>query len=251
MGLEEFVALRCNFPLKDGGICRKALLEGWATSCSHLFCPDHAREWFQADDRCPVCLDKRGAVRMAKVGAPKDDATKVHTLLVGRPPCDIQLAAATAMNFWLAQKFEEFSHEQQAEQDVTDKLRRLIGNGRKRLTEAEALNKSMLAGVQELRRQHREAEQQLVQGREEASGLQSRLTQVHRAYKDALSRAAGVTPRIGRSCKRSADGAKDDMDFQLHRGAPARGAAPPGLGRSLSRSPRRGATASSGLDAFR
>mmetsp|Transcript_101745 Transcript_101745/g.303646 ORF Transcript_101745/g.303646 Transcript_101745/m.303646 type:complete len:255 (-) Transcript_101745:118-882(-) len=233
--LEEFLALRCNYPGKDGKVCGRVLEEGWATSCSHVFCPEHAQEWFQRDERCPVCLDKQGNVRMAKVAMATNEQAKAQQLLVGRGPPDIMLAASTAMKFWIEQKLMEFEREKASERALNDQVKRLIGNGRMRLTEAETMTKSLQAGAEELQRQLRETEGQLSRNREEAARLQARIRQVQQAYKETLGRAAGLTsmstPRIPRKCTlQSLPRAQDDIDFHLQR---------PGLHTHSSRSPRR------------
>lgn len=231
----EFLALRCNYPLKDGKVCSKVLTEGWATSCSHIFCPDHAREWFQKDERCPICLDKQGNVRMAKVATSTQEQAQVQKLLIGRSPPDIMLAASAAMSFWVEQKQQEHGREEGVERALSDQVKRLIGNGRKRLTEAESLTQSLQAGTDELRRQLRETESQFSTNQQEASRLQSRLQQVQQAYKEALGRAAGLKcrsePRLVRKCTlQGLPHAQDDINFHLHR---------PGSHTPSSRSPRR------------
>lgn len=242
---ERFLALRCNFPSKDGNSCTAALTEGWATSCSHLFCSEHANEWFSGDDRCPVCLDKQGRVRMVKVGAPKTKRQQVHTLMIGHNPCDAQLAATTAINFWTEQKKEEFHRHLTAEKDTEARVKRLVGAGRKQLAEAESLHQSLEAGVEELRRQLSEAHHRLRQSKEEAAKLQSRCGQVQRAYKDALSRAAGVSSRLLRSGEPDAHGdfgqdrrVQVDGSRQFSRDA-GFGSVSFGSARRRSKSPRR------------
>lgn len=231
---EDFLALRCNYPT-EGKVCGKVLTEGWATSCSHIFCPDHAKEWFQKDERCPICLDKQGNVRMAKVATSTNEQAQVQKLLIGRSPLDIMLSASTAMNFWIEQKFMEYDREKGTERTLNDQVKRLVGNGRKRLTEAETLTKSLQAGTDELRRQLRETESQLARKREEAARLQARVEQEKQAYKETLGRAAGLKcrsePRIVRKCTLGGlPHAQDDINFHLRR---------PGSHTPSSRSPRR------------
>lgn len=191
---KDFQALHCNFPTKEGSACCTAVVEGWATSCSHLFCKDHAQQWFAGDDRCPVCLDKEGRVRMVKVGAAKEKG-KMHTLLIAHKPLDAQLAASTAINFWMEQKQEDFRQKLASVKDAEARVRQQVGAGRKKLAEAEALRQSLEAWTEELRLQLAEARQRLNASVSEMKKLESRRDQVQRAYNDTLTKAVGLAPR--------------------------------------------------------
>lgn len=192
---EDFLLLRCNFTTKEGKPCSATVKEGWATSCSHLFCAEHANSWFTTDDRCPVCLDKQGRVRMVKLGSSKEKGHQLHTMLIGHNPCDSQLAATTAISFWTQQKREEFHRNQTLEKESESRVKRLVGIGRKQLAEAESLRQSLRAGTEELRHQLAEAQGRVHACKDDVRKLESRYEQVQRAYKVVLSKAVGLAPR--------------------------------------------------------
>jgi len=239
MDQQDFMVLRCNFQDKEGKPCGKALSEGLATSCSHIFCTEHAQEWFRKEDRCPICLDKEGKIRVAKVVTATNDQSRVQKLLIGRSPSDIQLAASTAMQFWLGQKMSEYDRDHSEESRLRDAVRRAIGDGRKRLLEVDVLVQSRKAGADELRRQLRETEDSLFKKKEEINRLRARCEQSRRAYKETLARAAGLRPcrsdpRPARHPSPMGFGSEQRgavSAFQLQRPAPRQS--------SASRSPRR------------
>lgn len=220
---DEFLALRCNFPLSGGGTCNK-VLEGdsWATSCSHLFCDEHAKEWFETDNRCPLCLDKEGRVKMAKIRMSRDSSAVKE--LLGLSPVEVHSATAGAITFWMEQKFAEFKRKLASQQDLLATHKKLVGNGRKRLSEADALKSTLKAGSDELKRQLREEERRLAKKQDEVSSLKARLADVQRRIKDAQGRAAGINI--------SSHTHRGEESFTLRRTPPQR------LGCS-SRSPRR------------
>jgi len=191
----DILALHCNFPCEGGKPCGKELEEAWATSCSHLFCSEHMKEWFATDERCPICLDKQGKVKMLRVTTSKDRSARVHSLLVGLSPPEIQIAASSAMRFWLEQKCMEYQQERKSEQELMALSKRLTTNGRERLTEADALKQSLEASSEALRRQLREAKQKNARDREELNKVRSRFARLREDFKEAQGKTVGLQAR--------------------------------------------------------
>eukprot|EP00747_Dinoflagellata_sp_TGD_P168327 gnl/TRDRNA2_/TRDRNA2_194477_c0_seq1.p1 gnl/TRDRNA2_/TRDRNA2_194477_c0~~gnl/TRDRNA2_/TRDRNA2_194477_c0_seq1.p1 ORF type:complete len:290 (+),score=56.52 gnl/TRDRNA2_/TRDRNA2_194477_c0_seq1:71-940(+) len=218
---QDFLALKCNYRIDvDGkpGICGKAIDgEAWVTNCSHIFCPDHARQWFRADDRCPICLDKEGKVRLAKMNASKASVATCATSLIGFSPPDVQAAFSASLRFWMEQKLEDFRRDQSYEQELASFQSKLVSQGRARLKEADTLQKSLSAGVDELRKQLRAAEEKRASCIEDNVKLRSKLKTVTDLYKQANACAAGLVQATGFDKSPGSCSA-----FQLHR-TPDRG----------------------------
>eukprot|EP00927_Polykrikos_kofoidii_P022510 TRINITY_DN20983_c0_g1_i1.p1 TRINITY_DN20983_c0_g1~~TRINITY_DN20983_c0_g1_i1.p1 ORF type:complete len:268 (-),score=29.96 TRINITY_DN20983_c0_g1_i1:345-1148(-) len=223
-GDREYMPLRCNYPTRcdspgregsqgrggAGAWCNKPLSgEAWATSCSHIFCARHAREWFKTENRCPVCLDREGVVRVAKVHAHGESLSKVQSLLVGLAPMEIQLAYKSALHFWVQHKYASFLQEHEDEVALVNVQKRLVGSGRKRLTEVDSVRKSLVAGRDELKHQLGEAERELATRRQDIASQRAQLSKLRLAYREAQSRAAGLTPRNSRE--------PDESDFEFRR----------------------------------
>lgn len=192
--LKEFIAFRCNMPLEGGRVCDKVVCEAWATSCSHIFCQEHAREWFQEHDFCPVCRDeKAGKVRVLQIGGAPDPKLGPESLLIGRLPQEGVTALKTAFSFWMEQKFHRFQESLAREEEEKEKVERVMSNGRKRLVEVQA--KYTIGGkcFEEVAHQHRAAEKELAEFREEVQRIDSRRVKVRRAYEGLLGSATGVT----------------------------------------------------------
>ncbi|CAE8700545.1 unnamed protein product, partial [Polarella glacialis] len=51
----EVLALHCNFVQQNGRPCACRTDVGWLTCCAHLFCSNHAKEWFGSNMDCPLC----------------------------------------------------------------------------------------------------------------------------------------------------------------------------------------------------
>ncbi|CAE7724647.1 rsmF [Symbiodinium pilosum] len=193
--VEDFAALRCNFPVKNKKTCGAVIKEGVFLRCRHLLCKEHAQEWFLGSDECPVCRDGICAKRRHVGRADDRERLKLlQELLVTSSPLEVQEAAAVALELWEGQKAEEFGREIAQEQELIAHVNQLNRTIRKRLTEAESVVKSQHAKTEDLRRQVAEAERNLRQDRECASRLQSRIQQLHRASEQKLSDAAGLTP---------------------------------------------------------
>eukprot|EP00929_Paragymnodinium_shiwhaense_P118166 TRINITY_DN8993_c0_g1_i3.p1 TRINITY_DN8993_c0_g1~~TRINITY_DN8993_c0_g1_i3.p1 ORF type:complete len:153 (+),score=41.11 TRINITY_DN8993_c0_g1_i3:172-630(+) len=148
---------------------------------------------------------------------------------MGLSPQEIHTASTAALRFWLEQKVRGNEKEVEVEVELESKQKRLVGNGRKRLTEADALQKTLMAGRDELQQQLRQVEEHAAAFREEATGLRSKLTKVRQAHNDALSQAAGLLP--GRTPSRRA--AAESFELQRPQ-TPGGGLAPKSAARSRS-----------------
>jgi len=203
--MEEFLAVRCNFPLEDGKVCGKDVTAlGWCTSCAHIFCEAHARHHFEHDNRCPICLDEIGDVRIRKVGVSvAAQNTSPCTQLVGRSPLDAQAAVSPCISFWMEQKFSEFKRQVNAEREQDDRLRHLLDSSRRRLQEADTLRAKQRVINQELERQLQKAEQERKANHQEMRQLEVALEQSTRRWQDAAVRAMGVTPGRGQTPRKA------------------------------------------------
>lgn len=128
-----FLAFHCNFMTKDGEPCSRPLKEGWITACSHLLCYEHAKEWFQNHEDCPLC--RSGKVKLVRMDLSQASGKRRdRLLLIGMTPPEILEATETAISFWLDQKVFEFqrngrrqsqllSHQKSVEELIKTKLR--------------------------------------------------------------------------------------------------------------------------------
>ncbi|CAJ1357490.1 unnamed protein product, partial [Effrenium voratum] len=191
--VQEYAALRCNFPGKKQR-CGQVVREGVFLRCRHLFCREHARQWFAQSEECPICRD--GAAKRRDVGR-ADDRERLRLLqelLVTSNPLEVQEAASMAVEIWEGQKAEEYNRDMVREQEISARVSQLNRTIRKRLSEAESSVRSRTAEAEDLRRRVKEAEQKLLRERDSATKLSSRLSQLQHTCKLSLSEAAGLTP---------------------------------------------------------
>jgi len=131
----ELLALHCNYPQKSDRPCACRVEVGWLTSCAHLFCTEHAKQWFASNVDCPVCR-AGGPVRMLKVNC-KRPRKERNLAMLGFLPSQVFQAASEAFEFWAQQKMLE--HDWQAEASVKLEAResRLRGTYQERAMEVE------------------------------------------------------------------------------------------------------------------
>lgn len=221
--IEDFLAFRCNYCGQDGKACSVILNEAFVTGCSHLFCAQHAKEWFGANDDCPIC--RNGSARLLHVDLSQAASKKRRFMsLVGMTPPEIMQASETALNFWLDQKVFEFQMGAKRQGVLADRYQKTEELVKARLVEAEhACN-----GLQEERRlleqrieeaerdnskateQLRELERELSAAEEEHHSLHSRVS--HGDDKAFFRRPLPVTSPVpasgnGGSARRSDQGA--------------------------------------------
>eukprot|EP00427_Karlodinium_veneficum_P021169 CAMPEP_0169113202 /NCGR_PEP_ID=MMETSP1015-20121227/28070_1 /TAXON_ID=342587 /ORGANISM="Karlodinium micrum, Strain CCMP2283" /LENGTH=293 /DNA_ID=CAMNT_0009175345 /DNA_START=71 /DNA_END=952 /DNA_ORIENTATION=+ len=113
---QDFQGFRCNFRKPGEKCCTRLANEGWVTACSHIFCQEHAKEWFTTNDDCPIC--RQGHVKMMKLDMPITDVKKRRKSdVMGMNPNEITEACTTALNFWTDQKIHDIqmAHLQNAE----------------------------------------------------------------------------------------------------------------------------------------
>eukprot|EP00930_Biecheleria_cincta_P076844 TRINITY_DN64066_c0_g1_i1.p1 TRINITY_DN64066_c0_g1~~TRINITY_DN64066_c0_g1_i1.p1 ORF type:complete len:271 (-),score=56.33 TRINITY_DN64066_c0_g1_i1:52-864(-) len=107
----EVLAFHCNFMEHAGKPCARRTDSGYLTSCSHLFCDEHAKSWFASHVDCPLCKDG-GAVRIVKVDFSRP-RRQVDLAMVGFSPEEILQAASEAFGLYSSQKMLE--HDWQTE----------------------------------------------------------------------------------------------------------------------------------------
>lgn len=107
----EVLAFHCNFVGQNGRPCACRTDSGYLTSCSHLFCDEHAKSWFASHVDCPLCKDGC-AVRIVKVDFSRP-RRQVDLAMVGFSPEDILQAASKAFRLYSHQKMLE--HDWQAD----------------------------------------------------------------------------------------------------------------------------------------
>lgn len=87
------MAFKCN--LQE---CEERLAQSLGyCDCGHVFCVQHAKDWFRSHKDCPVC-GERVRVRWA------DFATERERALVGCSPEAMLKALEEGMRFWTQQK---------------------------------------------------------------------------------------------------------------------------------------------------
>eukprot|EP00928_Gymnodinium_smaydae_P063096 TRINITY_DN46779_c0_g1_i1.p1 TRINITY_DN46779_c0_g1~~TRINITY_DN46779_c0_g1_i1.p1 ORF type:complete len:361 (-),score=67.60 TRINITY_DN46779_c0_g1_i1:195-1277(-) len=167
----------CNFPLTSGRPCGCLLTEGWLTSCGHVLCCEHGREWFAMNVGCPVCNCEQ-AVRVIKVNFRRKDA---NLLALGFTPREVLEAAAHAFDFWSAQKTLERTWQQEDLQQLVRRDARLRQIYEKRAAEAVGAMRSLGGRCEALRRRFAEM-QRCREGREaEAEAYRARLRRIKRS----------------------------------------------------------------------
>lgn len=222
----DFLAFRCNFTEQGGKACSAILSEGWVTSCSHLICMQHAKEWFESNDDCPVC--RNGAARLLRVDLSQAMSKRRRCMsLVGMTPPEIMQASETALNFWLDQKVFEFQQDAKRQTVLGDRYKKTEELVKERLVESE----NACNGLQEERRvlelrieeaerdnskaenQLRELERELTAAEEEYRSLHSRVS--HGDFRAFFRRSlhdsspmpgGGMDGRAGTPAARSRDG---------------------------------------------
>lgn len=109
---DDAVAFHCNFMVQTGRPCGCQVREGWVTSCAHIFCEKHAKEWFNSNMDCPVCCNGKHprVMKMSFERSPKTDSQRV----LGLFPNEILQAAGDALEFWAHQKSQELIWDKQA-----------------------------------------------------------------------------------------------------------------------------------------
>mmetsp|Transcript_63596 Transcript_63596/g.200980 ORF Transcript_63596/g.200980 Transcript_63596/m.200980 type:complete len:287 (-) Transcript_63596:80-940(-) len=144
---EEVLALHCNFAQQEGRPCARRIQVGWLTSCSHLLCPEHAKEWFASNVECPVC--RSGAVRMLKVDFRRPRRER-NLAMMGFLPSQVFQAASEAFEFWAQQKMLEHDWQMEAGARLQAREDRLRSAYQERATEVERVMTMLSQKKQEL-----------------------------------------------------------------------------------------------------
>lgn len=175
---DELLALHCNFVLLNGRPCACRIDVGWLTNCSHLFCAEHAKEWFASNVDCPVCHGS-GAVRVLKVDFNRPSKER-NLAMMGFLPSQVFQAASEAFGFWAQQKMLE--HDWQAEVSKKSQVReaRLRGTYQERAREVSKVIEALTQKKTKLKQQLREMLAHGEQLKEQAAEVSARLVHVQR-----------------------------------------------------------------------
>jgi len=115
---DEWGRFHCNFPG-----CMRRTEVAYVTSCSHIFCEQHAKQVFKGRDTCPCCPEQSRRVDVISLDlSRKNVVRKGRMCLVGMNPTEIQQACETAMCFWMTQKSYEHAAAEQRQATKTEKL---------------------------------------------------------------------------------------------------------------------------------
>jgi len=169
-GMHPLLVFHCNFPTQGNEPCNRPLDEAWVTSCSHLLCYSHAKEWFQSHDGCPLC--RSGRVNILRVNLTQASVAKRgRAALLGMTPPQIMQSTQTALAFWVDQTLHEFMDMGQRQRQLTDQQRNMEDHIKSKLTEGEALCNAMEAEQQQLEAKIGEVEKETRQVKEEMERL--------------------------------------------------------------------------------
>ena len=198
-------AIHCNFK-QCGRACRRRIHIGWLTSCSHVFCHEHAEMWFPSHLECPVCQTGK-ACRVVKVDLNKAHKEKELALL-GFLPGEALEAASEAFRFWAFQKTLESDWSQDEHDDLQLQRQRLKHALTDRSNEAEAavqhLSQKSMSLARELRTAsaQRDSLQEQLRARKRAVGSAGL---VMTDSQEAFSEAKKQQPRATRLAKTAFD----------------------------------------------
>eukprot|EP00929_Paragymnodinium_shiwhaense_P071247 TRINITY_DN36233_c0_g1_i1.p1 TRINITY_DN36233_c0_g1~~TRINITY_DN36233_c0_g1_i1.p1 ORF type:complete len:400 (-),score=74.72 TRINITY_DN36233_c0_g1_i1:341-1540(-) len=189
--LQDFCAFRCNYAGKDGEQCTQELLEDtWVTQCSHVFCPKHARQWFEGHDDCPVC--RQGAVKLVRMNfGPSNGRNSKRMSLVGMTPMEIMAASETALNFWVDQKALEFQKRAKRKVAMTERQKKMEEVIRDRLKIAEDMCNRLEEDQKDLQRKIDETDKDNSRAQEEVRVLKRELAEAEDQYSDFAKRISG------------------------------------------------------------
>mmetsp|Transcript_97387 Transcript_97387/g.270899 ORF Transcript_97387/g.270899 Transcript_97387/m.270899 type:complete len:299 (+) Transcript_97387:114-1010(+) len=148
----ELLVFHCNFATKDGDPCSHPLKEGWITACSHLLCYDHAKEWFQNHDDCPIC--RSGKVKLVRMDLSQTSVKRRGRMsLIGMTPPEILEASETALSFWVDQKLFEFQRKGQRHCQLLGRQKSIEELIKTKLREAETTCNALEAEQRALQQQ--------------------------------------------------------------------------------------------------
>lgn len=213
--LEDFLLVHCNHVSKTGEACNSTLEEAWVTGCSHVFCCEHAKEWFQSHEDCPICRD--GRVKLMRMDLSRVAAKRRgRMLLLGMTPQEILQATETALNFWVDQKSCEFLQRKNNCEALIQREKTIEESLKDKLSEVETSCKELETEQRQLQQKIDETEKESIKVKEQAQRLKREFLEVddqHNSLQRRLADAkrheffrrplmetppAGCTPQTGR-----------------------------------------------------
>lgn len=212
------MALRCNFTDKDGVWCGTILERAVVTGCSHLFCENHAQEWFARRRDCPSC--QAGDVDFQLVDlASAERRQKCRKALLGLSPMEIFDAVDTAIHFWTHHKGVE----------AQGRIKRQISMKQRLVQVGEAVEARLVAGSNEcqaLQAQQRSLQKAIEAKEQERTAL---VAEEQRCVRD-LSAAEEQLQNLQRKAFGQAQ-QEDSFVGKFQGASPGLGRPSPGLGR--------------------
>lgn len=185
----ELLVFHCNFATK-GELCRHPLKEGWVTACSHLFCYEHAKEWFQSHNDCPVC--RCGKINLIRMDLSQASVKRRGRMsLIGMTPPEIIQASETALNFWVDQKVFEFHMKGKRQNQLINQQKSIEEHIKTKLREAEATCNALEAEQQQLQQQIDEKEKENRKVSEELQRLRWDLAAAEDRHNSLQKQVAG------------------------------------------------------------
>mmetsp|Transcript_17618 Transcript_17618/g.49903 ORF Transcript_17618/g.49903 Transcript_17618/m.49903 type:complete len:314 (+) Transcript_17618:115-1056(+) len=204
---EDFELVHCNYVSDSGEPCNLLLEDAWVTACSHVFCREHAKEWFQGHEDCPICRD--GKVKCIRMNFSKGRFRQQRLLLIGMPPNDILQATQTALNFWIDQKALEYQQRTEygktlrgREASIEESLKAKLGEIEASCKELEMEQRQLQQKIDDTEKESGQVQQHLQRLKRESMetddsfhSLQSRVAdaRMHECFKRPLTE----TPKMG------------------------------------------------------
>lgn len=185
---EEFLCFHCNFIGQSGEACKQAIEDGWVTQCSHVFCFQHAKEWFADHDDCPICRgDQR--VKMVRMNFSRAQAQRRSRMsLVGLTPQDIIRASENALNFWVDQKVFEFHNIQRRNVSLVEHHKKVEDSVRQRLKVAEDSCNGLEAETRDLQKKIEETDAGNAKAEQEVQRLKRQIAEAEEQYYSLVQR---------------------------------------------------------------
>jgi len=223
--------LHCNFCQPDGSACDKSLDQtAVICACAHVFCQEHAEEWFPNNSDCPLCRD--GPVKLVKTDCSKAAMRKkLRTALLGMAPMELMEAFFHSLGFWVDQKAIDTETMQQniaalkeRNNDYDVKLTKQLKDMDMSCQQLEEEQQEMEKELEEVLKAGRRLDEQLQRCRRECSEMEDKYSSLQRQL--AIDDRRDVfSARRGRSASRSpagkSPGARPDVFYGSGRTSPS------------------------------
>lgn len=186
----EFLQYHCNFIMPNKECCGKTVGTGWITACSHLFCQEHAKEWFTTNNECPIC--RAGAVKLVHLSFSRGSHDrKTRTTMVGMLPTEIILATEVGLQFWLDQKVHEYQARQEQQIQLQQKQKGMEDHIRRELEVSEKTCEKMEDEHQQILHQIRTIDESVSKAENELKDVSTQIADAEHRYNSLQQRIAG------------------------------------------------------------